>query len=147
MRFGRQPYEIKHKITPKSQMSSGRDTETNIRHGERAKAIAWGSFMGQAIAWAARPVERKPQPDKAKGRPVANDEGMIFKPASDCKKNATLKAIGNFPKRGEKCMRFRVYRPNEALRRSANPTTWGQSVAQRQNMCQRSLETGQPGSN
>jgi hypothetical protein len=30
-------------------------------------------------------------------------------------------------------MRFTVYRPNEALRRFANPTTWGESVLQKRN--------------
>jgi hypothetical protein len=30
-------------------------------------------------------------------------------------------------------MRFTIYRPNEALRRFANPTTWGESVPQKRN--------------
>lgn len=61
--------------------------------------LIWGSLLGQINCGAPRGARAQRQPDKAKSRPAANDEGMFFKPASDCKKNAILKAIGNFPKR------------------------------------------------
>jgi len=64
----------------------------NTRQRATAKAIAWGSLSGARNRGAPRGARAQRQPDKAKGRPAATDEGMIFKPAFDCKKNATLEA-------------------------------------------------------
>ena len=105
----------------------------------RAETKPFPGYPGHAIAWAARPVERKPQPDLAKNRPVATSRVGIFKPMSGCKQEATLKAIGNF-RNEEQGDEVHSLSPERGAQKVCQPNNLGPNRAVETNVAVRGKE-------